>query len=234
MVTLDPDALARDLAALVQVPSVTGDERAALERLGELAEALGLQPELHRHDLAALRAHPGYPGEEAPRSELWGLAVTVPGAAGGGRPRLALDGHVDVVPPGTAQWRHGGPWSGAIADGFVWGRGAVDMKAGVIAALHALAAAGPSAPCEAVLLTVASEEDGGLGTFAALERDAAFDACLIPEPMGSDVVCAHAGAPTFEGVVHGVSAHAALRLEGHRPSTATCPSTPRSPTTRAG
>src|SRR3954453_9422087 len=70
------------------------------------------------------------------------------------------------------------------------------------------------APCEAVLLAVASEEDGGLGTFAALERDAAFDACLIPEPTAFDVVCAQAGALTFEGTVHGVAAHAAHRLEG--------------------
>ena len=210
---LDAAALARDVAALVAVPSVTGDERAALERLGELAGALGLDAELRRHDLAALRAHPGHPGEEAPRTELWGLSVTVPGAGGGGRPRLALDGHVDVVPAGSAPWRHG-PWSGAIADGCVWGRGSVDMKGGVVAALHALAAAGPDGPCEAVLLAVASEEDGGLGTFAALERDAAFDACLIPEPTGFDVVCAQAGALTFEGVLHGVGAHAAHRLAG--------------------
>src|SRR5947209_3794575 len=212
---LTADALARDVSALVQVPSVTGDERQALERLGELAAALGLMPELYRHDLEALRCHPDYPGEEAQRSELWGLTVRV--ADGGGaraeRPRLALNGHVDVVPPGTQAWRHG-PWSGSVADGSVWGRGAVDMKGGVVAALHALAAAGPSATCEAVLLAVASEEDGGLGTFAALERDAAFDACLIAEPFGFDVVCAQAGALTFEGIVHGVGAHAALRLHG--------------------
>lgn len=210
---LNADALARDLAAVVQQRSVTGDERPALERLGELADALGLEPRLYRHDLEALRAHRDYPGEETSRSELWGLSVTTPGAGGGDRPRLALNGHVDVVPPGTATWRHG-PWSGTIADGFVWGRGAVDMKGGVIAALHALAVAGPAASCEAVLLAVSSEEDGGLGSFAALERDAAFDACLIPEPVGFDVVCAHAGALTFEGVVHGISAHAAWRLEG--------------------
>ena len=65
-----------------------------------------------------------------------------------------------------------------------------------------------------MLVAVASEEDGGLGAFAALERDAAFDACLIPEPTGFDVVCAQAGALTFEGVVPGVAAHAAHRLEG--------------------
>lgn len=210
---VDAAALARDAAALVQVPSVTGDEQAALERLGALADALGLRAELHRHDLAALRAHPGHPGEEAPRDELLGLTVTVP-AQSAAAPRLAVDGHIDVVPEGSERWRHGA-WSGAISDGFVWGRGSADMKGGVVAALHALAAVAGRAPHgELVLLAVSSEEDGGLGTFAALERDARFDACLIPEPTGFDVVCAQAGALTFEGTVRGIAAHAAHRLEG--------------------
>jgi acetylornithine deacetylase len=65
-----------------------------------------------------------------------------------------------------------------------------------------------------VLQLVASEEDGGLGAFAALERDAAFDACVIPEPTGFVVVCAQAGALTFRGTVHGRAAHAAERLAG--------------------
>src|SRR3954468_24851629 len=98
---LDAEALARDVAALVAVPSVTGDERAALERLAELAGALGLRAVLLRHDLVPLRTHPDHPGEEAPRSELWGLTVTVPGDGG---PRLAVCGHVDVVPPGAEPW----------------------------------------------------------------------------------------------------------------------------------
>jgi acetylornithine deacetylase len=61
---------------------------------------------------------------------------------------------------------------------------------------------------------VSSEEDGGLGTFAELERDGAFDAAFIPEPTGFDVVCAQAGALTFRGVIPGRAAHAAQRLEG--------------------
>jgi acetylornithine deacetylase len=209
---LDFDALARDAAALVRVPSVTGDERAVLELLAERAQATGLAVDLHEHDLAALRADPGHPGEEAPRSELWGLTATLEGSAPG---RLCLNGHVDVVGPGTERWRHG-PWSGAIAGGRLHGRGAVDMKGAVVAALHALAAirvAGGAAP-EVVLQAVASEEDGGLGTFAALERDSAFDAALLPEPTGLRVVCAQAGALTFRGVVRGRSAHAAERLAG--------------------
>jgi acetylornithine deacetylase len=210
---IDPGALARDAAALVAVPSQTGDERAALERLGEMAGALGLRAELYEHDLAALRAHPGYPGAEAPRSSLWGLTVTTPSPPARGAGRLAVCGHVDVVPAGTVAWRHA---PGAIEDGWLYGRGSVDMKGAVVAALHALAslAADGGAAAEVALVAVASEEDGGLGAFAALERDAAFDACLIPEATGFDVVCAQAGAVTFKGVVPGVAAHAAHRLEG--------------------
>jgi acetylornithine deacetylase len=210
---IDARALAADAAALVQVPSVTGDERGVLERLAALAEGLGLRADLHEHDLPALRAHRDHPGEEARREELWGLTVSVGGDAGVGR--LAICAHVDVVPEGTVSWRHG-PWSGAVEDGWLYGRGSVDMKGAAAAALHALAevARAGDAEVEIVLVAVASEEDGGLGAFAALERDAAFDACLIPEPTGFDVVCAQAGALTFEGVVPGVAAHAAHRLEG--------------------
>jgi len=74
-------------------------------------------------------------------------------------------------------------------------------------------ASGAATP-SVVLQAVSSEEDGGLGTFAELERDGAFDAALLPEPTGFAVVCAQAGALTFRGVVRGRSAHAAARLEG--------------------
>jgi acetylornithine deacetylase len=209
---VDPGALTRDAAAILRIPSVTGDERPVLEALAELAAGHGLATDLHAHDLAALRAHPDHPGEEAARDELWGLTATL---AGGAPRRLCLNGHVDVVGPGTAPWRHG-PWSGAVEDGRLHGRGAVDMKGAVVAQLHALAAVRTvveAAPV-VVLQCVASEEDGGLGTFAALERDAAFDAALIAEPTGFDAVCAQAGALTFRCVVPGRAAHAGYRLEG--------------------
>jgi acetylornithine deacetylase len=86
------------------------------------------------------------------------------------------------------------------------------MKGAVAAALVAMASAPPGP--EVVLLAVSSEEDGGAGAFAALERDAAYDAALVLEPTGFDVCCAQAGALTFAGRVPGVAAHAAARLEG--------------------
>jgi acetylornithine deacetylase len=205
---LDAAAVAATASELVRVPSVTGDERAVLERAAALAAGLGLEATLVEHDLAAVRAHPEWPGEEAARTELYGLRVRAAGGSGG--PRLALCAHLDVVDVGSEPWSHGGPWSGAIADGFVHGRGAADMKGGAAAALHALAAAGGGA--EVVL--VASEEDGGVGAFAALLEDSDYDGCVIPEPTGFDVVCAQAGALTFTGTVHGRAAHAAERLHG--------------------
>jgi acetylornithine deacetylase len=212
LAALDLDALARDAADLVRVPSITGDERAALQLVAERADAAGLAAGLHVHDLAALRAHPDHPGEEAKRDELWGVTATLAGNAPG---RLCLNGHIDVVGPGSEPWQRD-PFSGAIDGGRLHGRGAVDMKGAVVAALHALAAlrrAGVETP-EVVLQAVASEEDGGLGTFAALESDADFDAALLPEPTGLRVVCAQAGALTFRGVIPGRSAHAAERLAG--------------------
>jgi acetylornithine deacetylase len=83
-----------------------------------------------------------------------------------------------------------------------------------VAALHAVAAVQGLASAEVVLQAVGSEEDGGLGTFAALERDDRFDAALLPEPTAFAVACSQAGALTFTGTIPGVSAHAAARLEG--------------------
>jgi acetylornithine deacetylase len=212
---VDAAAIARDAGRLVRVPSVTGSERAAAVEVVAIACERGLDAELVEHDLDATRAAPGYPGEEAPRTELCGAIVTLHGSDPAA-PRLCLNGHVDVVAPGSEPWRRD-PWSGEVDDGAVHGRGAADMKGAVVAMLHALAAlraAGERLAGDVVLQAVASEEDGGLGTFAALRRDDRFAACLIPEPTGLEIVCAHGGALTFTGTVRGRAAHAALRLEG--------------------
>jgi acetylornithine deacetylase len=212
---LDPEKISTDLSHLVQVPSITGAERNVIERFGEIAESCGLTSTVFEHDLKVLRGHPDYPGDEASREELLGLTSVIKGGSPDA-PRICLNGHLDVVAPGTITWEHD-PWSGVVHNGFLYGRGSADMKGGVIAALHAIAAiklAIGEVPGDIVLQAVASEEDGGAGTFAALERDSAFAACIIPEPSGFKLCCAHAGALTFVGTVPGVSAHAAMRLEG--------------------
>jgi acetylornithine deacetylase len=212
---VDAAALARDLGRLVRAASITATERAAAAELVAIAAAHGLEAELVEHDLAALRAHPDHPGEEAPRTELVGANITLRGADPAA-PRLCLEGHIDVVGPGSEPWQRD-PWSGEIDGDLVHGRGSLDMKGGVVAALHALVAlrrAGRPLAGDVVLQAVPSEEDGGLGAFAALERDDDFAACLIPEPTELQIVCAHGGALTFSGLVRGRAAHAALRLQG--------------------
>ena len=212
---LDPARLTDDLVRLVREPSVTGAERGVVELVAALGEEHDLRGEVIEHDLAALRAAPGHPGEEAERAELLHAEVVLRGGGSSAR-RLCLNGHVDVVPEGGERWAQG-PWSGAVVDGELHGRGAADMKGGVVALLHAMSAvraAGVPLAGDVVLQAVPSEEDGGLGTFAALERDSDFAACLIPEPTGFELVCAQAGALTFGGTVSGRAAHAAVRLNG--------------------
>jgi acetylornithine deacetylase len=103
------------------------------------------------------------------------------------------------------------PFGAVIRDGRLYGRGAADMKAGLVAALHAIGAAqSPSA----VLQVVAGEEDGGVGAFAALRRDADFAACVIPEPTDAAIVCATAGALTWTMRITGRAAHASRRRDG--------------------
>jgi acetylornithine deacetylase/succinyl-diaminopimelate desuccinylase-like protein len=74
---------------------------------------------------------------------------------------LLLQGHVDVV-PARGQWRHP-PFAGEHADGFVWGRGALDMKGGVammLAAFMRLKASGETPPGDVILCLMADEEAG--------------------------------------------------------------------------
>jgi acetylornithine deacetylase/succinyl-diaminopimelate desuccinylase-like protein len=81
----------------------------------------------------------------------------------GEAPPLLLQGHVDVVTTVNQDWRHR-PFGGEIIDGFLWGRGALDMKGGVAmlvnAALRANARGG--APGDLILAVLADEEAGGV------------------------------------------------------------------------
>jgi acetylornithine deacetylase/succinyl-diaminopimelate desuccinylase-like protein len=82
---------------------------------------------------------------------------------GGGAPPLLLQGHVDVVTTAGQSWTHP-PFDGVLEDGAVWGRGALDMKAGVAMLVHAFARArreGVQLPGDVVLCVLSDEENGG-------------------------------------------------------------------------
>ncbi|MGW2470216.1 M20/M25/M40 family metallo-hydrolase [Streptomyces bauhiniae] len=120
-------------------------ERAAAEYVaGKLAE-VGLEPEI-------FESHPG-------------RASTVARIEGEdpSRPALLIHGHLDVVPANAADWTHD-PFAGEVADGCVWGRGAVDMKdmdAMTLAVIRDRLRSGRKPPRDIVVAFLADEEAGG-------------------------------------------------------------------------
>jgi acetylornithine deacetylase/succinyl-diaminopimelate desuccinylase-like protein len=94
------------------------------------------------------------------------LIVRLPGR--GSSPPLLLYGHVDVVSTENQEWSHP-PFSGVARGGYVWGRGALDMKGGVAMMLAAFlrAKAERFAPAGDVILAVVSDEEAG-GNYGAM------------------------------------------------------------------
>ncbi|MEU9830204.1 ArgE/DapE family deacylase [Streptosporangium sp. NPDC048047] len=217
LAAIDEAETVRLLAELVRTPSVTGtDAESELQhRCGRLLAEAGMDVDVWKLDLDALRADPGFPGTEAPRTEGYGVAAVT---GGEGEPALILQGHVDVVPTGDlAKWEGGDPFGARITGGVLHGRGACDMKAGLAANLAVAAAVHRSGVRLARPLAVhcvVSEEDGGLGAFATLARGHRGEAAVITEPTGGAVVTATAGALTFRVEVAGRAAHGATRYEG--------------------
>ncbi len=167
-----PDAVAI-LSHLIACPSVTPDDAGAFAYVERLLAEAGWRTE--RVTFAA----PGTP-------DVANLIAT----RGTGAPHFAFNGHVDVVPPGDlARWRLP-PFSGAVAEGYVNGRGAVDMKGGIAAFLAAAVPfmAGRETETGTVTLLLTADEEGPAvnGTVKlldhALKSGMRFDAALVGEP----------------------------------------------------
>jgi acetylornithine deacetylase len=207
----------RCLTELVNIPSVTGspEESRAQHWFADRLKENNFETDLWQIDLPAIKADPDFPGLEAPRSEAWGLVGSWGNSNG---PTLVLNGHIDVVPPGDlSQWHEGDPYSGRIENGWLYGRGACDMKAGLVCnlfAVKAIQAAGIRLKGKVLLESVVGEEDGGLGTFSTLRQGYRGDAAIITEPTELQIIPACAGALTFRLRLKGLSAHASTRREG--------------------
>jgi acetylornithine deacetylase len=211
---LEPERCVALAQAMVQVPSVTGDEGDVQDVVVAALDEAGLEVDHFEADLAEVVAHPRFPGMEAPRDR----AVLVAGTLGPANGRsLILNGHVDVVPPGDPNAWDESPWSGHISDGHLYGRGSCDMKSAVavaISAARAIKKSGLYLDGRLIVESVASEEDGGLGTFAMGLRGYKADAAYVLEPTKLQLIPAQAGALSFRLRIVGMSAHAAVRYEG--------------------
>jgi acetylornithine deacetylase len=211
---IERDTLVGMLRALVRTPSVTGTEDAAQEQMARFLRQLGGEVDAWRPDVTSLQRHRRFPGARILEPRL-NVVGTFRGTGDG--PRLVLNGHIDTVSAGDERrWIHA-PFAAEVVEGRLYGRGACDMKGPLVSILGALGAirgAGLRLRGSVCVQSVIGEEDGGLGTFAALDRGHRGDAVIVCEPTRLEVAPAQAGVTLFRITVPGRSAHAAVREEG--------------------
>ncbi len=203
------DASRDELVGLVQdfvrIPSenpkladgAPGGEAAVQDRIAVALRGIGC--EIDRWD-----ALPGRPDQ-----------VGVLRGSGGGR-SLAVNGHVDVVPAGDpADWPFD-PWAAEIHDGAIWGRGAVDMKGGLAAMIHAatvLHRLGVRLQGDLFLEAVIDEETGGPGTRSTIERGYRPEFAIVAEPTDLAIQPVEGGLEWLRVTLTGRSGHSALRYK---------------------
>ncbi len=125
---------------------------------------------------------------------------------------LILNGHIDVVPTGPEDMWDAPPFQPHISDGWMYGRGVGDMKAGLVSnlfALDALKAVGLQAAANVYFQSVVEEECTGNGALACLQRGYNADAALIPEPFSELLVGAQLGVIWLQVKLKGIPVHVA-------------------------
>jgi acetylornithine deacetylase len=203
-----PAALAT-LAELVAEESTLGNEtssqrivRRELERLDFDVEEVEIDPRVVAADPASGIPSVGYAGRP----------VLIGRRTGASRRSLLIQGHVDVVPSGATSLWTTPPFSARQRDGWIYGRGSADMKAGIAMALLALGAleqARPESLSGALsVATVIEEECGGNGALAALLAGATADAVLLPEPTDLQLLLGGVGVVWCEVTTRRTGAHA--------------------------
>jgi acetylornithine deacetylase len=157
----------------------------------------------------SIRDHPGF----SPVTVDYSNAINVVGSH---RPReatgrsLILNGHIDVVPTGPTDMWSFAPYEPALVDGWMHGRGAGDMQAGLgtnLFAFDALKRAGVQPAAAVYLQSVTEEECTGNGALACLTRGYHADAAIITEPSDEHLTRTNVGVTWFSVEVRGRPAH---------------------------
>jgi acetylornithine deacetylase/succinyl-diaminopimelate desuccinylase-like protein len=130
----------------INTSNPTHPERPAAEWMAERLDEVGISSQIFESE----------PGRASTVARIEG--------ADSSRPPLLIHGHLDVVPAEPAEWSVD-PFAGEVRDGYLWGRGAIDMKdmdAMTLAVIREWARTGRKPPRDIVLAFVADEEAGGL------------------------------------------------------------------------
>ena len=204
---IDDDELIRWVQELTRIPSVwrpaEGEHGA-----GEAAAAAWVEARCRE---LGLRTVVSYPHPARPN------VIATYGPDGGAT--LMFEGHTDVVTEGdAAQWTDP-PFSAAIRDGRIYGRGANDMKAGLVCALVALKAlvqSGVRLKGSVLLGALCDEEGGMLGVKHFVDSGWAdrVTAAIICEPEENHLCIRQKGVMWVHAVIRGVMAHGAMPLTG--------------------
>ncbi len=166
----------------------------------------GLEPDLWEPDIEELKKSPGFVDVNYDYKGRPNQVILLKGSGGGHS--LTLNGHTDVVPVEPVPWKYGGPWNPQVVDGKIYGRGSMDMKAGIAVALivvDALRASGIGLKGDLQLQCVVDEENGGNGTLAAILRGYRSDATIFLESTGvENVAVSSRGAQFFRITIPGL------------------------------
>lgn len=134
--------------------------------------------------------------------------------AGSEERSLLLCGHIDVVPVGERSAWTVEPFGGEIRDGRLYGRGAVDMKSGVaaaIAAVRAIRRAGIELAGRVSIHSVVDEEAGGFGAIDAVRRKHLAKAAIVTEPSWGEIQPCEGGLEWLRVTITGRQGHSAWR-----------------------
>jgi len=199
-------------AELIRCPSVTPIEAGALTILQTELQAAGFEcTRVDRGEVSNLFAR-------------WGTK--------GHARSFGFNGHTDVVPIGNADDWSVDAFSGEIRDGWLWGRGATDMKSGVAAFVAAaIDYVKQTPPDGAIILTITGDEEGDAidGTTALLDwmnvENEAMTACLVGEPtcpenLGDMIKIGRRGSMTAFFTATGVQGHSAYPHRARNPVSA--------------
>lgn len=196
-------------AELVRIPSQRGQEATAQDFMAAVYRDRNLSVDRWKIDLDDLRDLPGFSPASISYDNAYNTVGTWRPNVHSGR-SLILNGHIDVVPNGPLEFWERPPYQPDIIDGWMHGRGAGDMKAGLIAnisALDALRLAGLEPAADIYVQSVIEEECTGNGALACLQRGYRADAAIIPEPMPR-LMRAQVGVLWFSVEINGHPVHA--------------------------
>jgi len=203
------------LQDMVAIPSVTGDEAAIQKHMQGVLKTIGLDVDMWETDWEQLKRHPGYRPVARGYENRPNIVATLKGT-GGGR-SLLLNGHTDVIPVGNGEGWSADPWSAAIKNGRIYGRGSCDMKSGVashVLAVQYLKELGLTPKGDVMINIVIDEEVSGHGTLDTVIRGYRADAGISGETSDLYVQPACIGRIWFEIEVQGKPAGIQKRYEG--------------------